>query len=62
MSLSLTDCRKAEVPNGAVAGPYNGMLYYTCNKDFKRFSGGWWGEATCENRVWNGIEQCIGKI
>ncbi|XP_068599700.1 complement factor H-like [Brachionichthys hirsutus] len=61
-TCTVTECEKPEIENGFSVGPYKGKLYYTCNKDYKLFSKGGWGEATCaDSRAWTGLGQCIGK-
>nr|XP_046247894.1 complement factor H-like [Scatophagus argus] len=59
---SCTACPKAEVPNGFIVGPYNSStLYYSCNQGYKPYNKGWWSQATCKDRVWAGLEQCIDE-
>ncbi|XP_071342416.1 complement factor H-like isoform X2 [Trachinotus anak] len=54
-------CAKPNVPHGFIVGPYNETLYYTCEEGYKLVSKGWWGEATCNDGIWSGLEQCIEK-
>ncbi|XP_071342399.1 complement factor H isoform X18 [Trachinotus anak] len=60
-SCSRTPCAKPNVPHGFIVGPYNETLYYTCEEGYKLVSKGWWGEATCNDGIWSGLEQCIEK-
>ncbi|XP_073331839.1 complement factor H-like [Pagrus major] len=61
---SCAECPKPDVPNGfVIVSKDNYMLSYTCNTDYKLFTNGWWGEATCLGSKWSGLEsiQCIEK-
>ncbi|XP_029356023.1 complement factor H-like [Echeneis naucrates] len=55
------ECPKPKVPHGFIIGPYNETLYFTCEDGYKLASKNWWGEATCTDGVWSGLEQCIEK-
>ncbi|XP_051231674.1 complement factor H isoform X1 [Dicentrarchus labrax] len=62
-------CPKAEIQNGFVIGPFDGIVYYTCTTGYKLFTKSWWGAAQCNGQVWSGLasERCIeetkcGKI
>ncbi|KAM4629301.1 complement factor H [Polymixia lowei] len=54
-------CSKPQVENGFAVGPYNGTFYYSCNEEYKLFTKGWWGEATCTDGVLPGHLRCIDK-
>lgn len=61
LSLSWSECPKAVIPHGYAVRAQGDKLSYTCDEGYKLFKKGWWGEATCVNRQWSGLEQCIGK-
>lgn len=60
-SLSWSACPKAVIPHGFTVGAQGDKLTYACDEGYKLFNKGWWGEATCENHLWSGLEKCIGK-
>ncbi|XP_029684592.1 complement factor H isoform X5 [Takifugu rubripes] len=55
-------CPKAVIPHGFAVGAQGDKLTYTCDEGYKLFNKGWWGEATCVNHLWSGLEQCIGEM
>ncbi|TWW56250.1 hypothetical protein D4764_08G0002370 [Takifugu flavidus] len=55
-------CPKAVIPHGFAVGAQGDKLTYTCDEGYKLFNKGWWGEATCVNHQWSGLEQCIGEM
>lgn len=60
-SLSWSACPKAVIPHGFAVGKQGNKLSYTCDEGYKLLNKGWWGEATCVNHLWSGLEKCIGK-
>ncbi|XP_072770810.1 complement factor H-like isoform X2 [Nerophis lumbriciformis] len=53
-------CLEQDVIHGfAVGRPSKEKLYYTCNEGYKLPTKGWWGEATCIDGLWFGLEQCV---
>ncbi|XP_061739791.1 complement factor H-like isoform X1 [Nerophis ophidion] len=53
-------CLEQDVIHGfAVGRPSKEKLYYTCNEGYKLPTKGWWGEATCVDGLWFGLEQCV---
>ncbi|XP_061884508.1 complement factor H [Entelurus aequoreus] len=53
-------CLEQDVMHGfAVGRPSKEKLYYTCNEGYKLPTKGWWGEATCIDGLWFGLEQCV---
>uniref|UniRef100_A0A3B5KET7 Sushi domain-containing protein n=1 Tax=Takifugu rubripes TaxID=31033 RepID=A0A3B5KET7_TAKRU len=52
-------CNRPELMDANIRGD---KLTYTCDEGYKLFNKGWWGEATCVNHLWSGLEQCIGEM
>ncbi|XP_063356779.1 complement factor H [Pelmatolapia mariae] len=53
-----SQCGQTKLPNLKV-WPRGDKLYFTCEDGYKPLSKGWWGEATCVDGVWSGVESCI---
>ncbi|KAG7220011.1 hypothetical protein INR49_000659 [Caranx melampygus] len=55
--LNCEACRKPKVEHGFLVGPYNNMLYYTCEQGYKLMAKGWWGVTKCDSQ--EAVAQCI---
>uniref|UniRef100_UPI0037E938B2 complement factor H-like n=1 Tax=Semicossyphus pulcher TaxID=241346 RepID=UPI0037E938B2 len=52
-------CADLEIANGFAVAQDDDKLFFTCNEGYKLFTKGWWGEATCIDRQWSGVQECI---
>ncbi|XP_025755199.1 complement factor H isoform X2 [Oreochromis niloticus] len=56
---AITGCPTTNLATNLKHLPHGDKLYFTCEDGYKFLTKGWWGEATCVDGVWSGVESCI---
>ncbi|CAI5637020.1 unnamed protein product [Oreochromis niloticus] len=56
---AITGCPTTSSDRTLKVWPHGDKLYFTCEDGYKPLTKGWWGEATCVDGVWSGVESCI---
>ncbi|XP_070410409.1 complement factor H isoform X1 [Nothobranchius furzeri] len=54
-------CKIPPIEHGFAVGPFNNVIYYSCNENYKLSAKSWWDEATCVDGEWSALHPCIVK-
>uniref|UniRef100_A0A3Q4I199 Sushi domain-containing protein n=1 Tax=Neolamprologus brichardi TaxID=32507 RepID=A0A3Q4I199_NEOBR len=56
---AITGCPTTSFDRRLKVWLHGDKLYFRCEDGYKPLTKGWWGEATCVDGVWSGVENCI---